>query len=335
MPMMDFQTQQSLQTEIPDPGQETDQRRIWRRRRSAMEWRYQKSKRYVLHRFMKYKLSDTLEYLFEGFLKVLGVYTRGLQNARSIAVKHLEIGFSNLPDAFDGYQILHLTDPHFDTLDDTDRLIAQRIENMEVDLCVMTGDYRRKTFGEYEQVLDPVKRVVDAVQAKDGILATLGNHDPHLLVDELEAMGITVLVNETVTLSKGNEQISFTGLDDPHNYYTLQANEALGAAETGFKIALVHSPEMFDVAERNGYHLYLCGHTHGGQICLPGAIPIIRHLRKGKQYARGNWQFGNMKGFTCQGCGVVGIPVRFNSQSELALITLKRKRSDYLHLGDA
>ena len=71
----------------------------------------------------------------------------------------------------------------------------------------------------------------------------------------------------------------------------------------------------------------LCGHTHGGQICLPGGIPIFTHLYSGRKFYRGLWNYGNMKGYTSPGCGAVAIPVRFNSQSEIALITLKKKRS--------
>jgi hypothetical protein len=88
---------------------------------------------------------------------------------------------------------------------------------------------------------------------------------------------------------------------------------------------LVHSPELFDLAAVNGYKLYLCGHTHGGQICLPGGIPVIRHLYNGKKYYRGLWQYNGMKGYTSEGCGTSGIPIRYNSHSEVTLFTLKQR----------
>ncbi len=333
--MMNFQIQEKFQTEASDFLEETDTRRLWRQRRSAMEWRYQKSIRYALWRFMKYQCADNLERLFEKGLKAFGLYKRGMLTAGNLVVNRQEIHFSNLPAAFDSYRILHLTDLHLDTLEDTGRLVAQKIKGLKVDLCVITGDYRNKMFGKYEHIIDPVRIILESVKAKDGIIGTLGNHDSHLLAYNLEKMGMTVLTNETVTLSRGDEDISFTGLDDPHNYYTPQAKEAMEDTGSGFKIALVHSPEMYDIAERNGYQLYLCGHTHGGQICLPGGIPVITHLRKGKRYVRGLWQVGNMKGFTNQGCGVVGIPVRFYTQSEVALITLKRRRVDHLNRGES
>jgi predicted MPP superfamily phosphohydrolase len=83
---------------------------------------------------------------------------------------------------------------------------------------------------------------------------------------------------------------------------------------------------MFDVAADNGYRLYLCGHTHGGQICLPGGIPIILHLRHGRRYYRGLWHYGRMTGYTGQGAGTVGLPVRFNTQSEITVLRLVRRQ---------
>ncbi|MCJ7615551.1 MAG: hypothetical protein MUO43_03335, partial [Desulfobacterales bacterium] len=114
------------------------------------------------------------------------------------------------------------------------------------------------------------------------------------------------------------------GLDDPHYYYTDQALCALEEECDNFKIVLVHSPELYDMAANNDYNLYLCGHTHGGQISLPGGIPLITHLYVGKKFHSGLWSYSNMKGYTNQGCGVAGIPVRFNTKSEIALITLKK-----------
>ena len=276
-------------------------------------------------RLLHWKFLSRAEQLMEGGFKILRLYDRGFRNAKNIVTHHIRMEFSDLPAAFDNYQILHLTDPHFDTWDGFDEALCEKIKDIEVDLCVLTGDCRRKIFGTYEQILTPIKRLVDAINARDGIIGTLGNHDPCALVDYLEETGMVVLANETATVLRGNDRISVTGLDDPHSYYTEQAKQALEAPVDGYKIVLTHSPELYDLAADNGYHLYLCGHTHGGQICLPGGIPLVTHLRRGKKFFRGLWQYDEMIGYTNQGCGVVGIPVRFNTQSEVALITLKRK----------
>ena len=94
----------------------------------------------------------------------------------------------------------------------------------------------------------------------------------------------------------------------------------------GFKIALIHSPEFVDAAAENGFQLYLAGHTHGGQVCLPGGWPIITHMTRYRRYARGLWRHGEMVGYTSTGVGVSGLPVRFNTRGEVALITLHSSR---------
>jgi uncharacterized protein len=327
MDAMGFYLEKQFRPDTETLGPEDERRRLWRQRRSAMERRYHKSGRYALRRFFKFKIMVRLEHAFGYGLRAAGLYSQGRKNAMHIAVNTLDLHFSKLSASFDGYRVLHLTDLHLDMLNGTAALIYEKIKDLKVDLCVLTGDYRQRTYGKYRQILDPMKKILDAVSAEDGIVGTLGNHDPHVMAGDLEAMGMTLLVNETKIIKRGDEQIGVTGLDDPHDYYTCQAKEALAETPNGFKMALVHSPEMYHAAERNGYQLYLCGHTHGGQICLPGGYPIITHLRDGKKFARGSWQFNRMKGYTNQGCGVVGIPVRFNTQSEVALITLRRRRA--------
>ena len=256
----------------------------------------------------------------------MGLYARGHRNAKDVSVTDVEIPFQNLPKSFDGYKILHLTDLHLDCVKGIENIICEKIKDLNYDLCVITGDYREKIHGTFKQILTPMKGIARAVEAKDGMLAVLGNHDSYLMVDHLESMGIDVLTNETVSISRGKEQIVISGIDDPNCYYTDQALCCLEEEFNAFKIALVHSPELYDIAVKNNYDLYLCGHTHGGQICLPGGIPLITHVPHGRRYYRGLWQCHNMMGYTSQGCGSSGIPVRYNTHAEIALLTLKVKR---------
>ena len=169
-----------------------------------------------------------------------------------------------------------------------------------------------------------MKKLKAGISVKNGIFATLGNHDSYLMVKPMCNMGIKILTNETIQITRNKENISITGIDDVHYYFSQEALTALSNKVEGFKIALVHSPELFDVAADNNYSLYLCGHTHAGQICLPGGKPLITHLSNGKKFYRNVWKYKAMTGFTGNGTGTSGIPVRFNSKSEIALITLKR-----------
>jgi predicted MPP superfamily phosphohydrolase len=144
------------------------------------------------------------------------------------------------------------------------------------------------------------------------------------MVAPMEAMGIRLLINESVVLRRGGDQLRIVGTDDVHYYYTDQSLHALEAARQDFTVALVHSPELYDAAARAGVKLYLCGHTHGGQVCLPGGRPIFKHLRRGRHLPSGPWQHGSMQGITSVGAGTSGIPVRFNSEGEILILRLHR-----------
>jgi predicted MPP superfamily phosphohydrolase len=89
-----------------------------------------------------------------------------------------------------------------------------------------------------------------------------------------------------------------------------------------FKVLLVHTPEIFREAQECGIDLYLCGHTHGGQICLPLIGPVISHANCPREYTRGVWKYRNLQGYTSTGVGTSGVPVRFLCPPEIGLIEL-------------
>jgi hypothetical protein len=230
-------------------------------------------------------LFESLSHLADWCLWAVGLHGRGVRNALAIRLVELEIGFPDLPAAFDGYRILQLTDTHLDELPDLAPRAAELVRGAPADLLALTGDYRGKTKGPYGRALELLAPVVEAAQASDGRLALLGNHDSAEMAAALEGLGLRVMLNESVTLRRGGEALIFTGVDDVHCFYTDQARWALRDAPPGFHIALVHSPELADVAAEAGCRLYLCGHTHGGQICLPGGRPVITHLDRFREFA--------------------------------------------------
>jgi predicted MPP superfamily phosphohydrolase len=265
--------------------------------------------------------------MFFDYLRRFAFYERGFQNASRIVLNRACIEASNLPESFESYKILHITDPHFDSLAGIEDAICELIDGIQFDLCLFTGDYTREMAGVFKHILSRMKKIVDTVDARDGVYATLGNHDSHRMVAPFEKMGITVLINETVSIYRGEEKISITGLDDPHLYLTDQAVDALRAAGDGFKIVSAHSPELYEKASECGFNLYLCGHTHGGQICLPSGTPVVTHLKCGRRFFRGLWKHAGMTGYTNSGAGIVSLPLRYNTQSGVALITLCRGNS--------
>lgn len=256
-------------------------------------------------------------------LRAFGLYGRGRRNALDINLARDTLMLPGLPPAFDGYTILQISDSHLDYLPDLARQAAALVRGLTIDLVALTGDYRGDVRGPYMPSLLPLGDILSTVSASDAQLAILGNHDCADMVAPLEAMGLGVLINEHVSIDRGDTTLHVTGIDDVHHFFSSAAPAALHATPKGFSIALSHSPEAADMAAAAGFDLFLCGHTHGGQICLPGGRPIIKHVCRCRAYAAGTWQCGDMVGRTSSGLGVSGIPVRFNSRGEIALLTLR------------
>ncbi len=301
-----------------------NRRHIWATNRFWMELENMKTRRYGnkgRHRW--YQLLFMLK-TFKILLRLTGLYKMGMQNAANIALNEKSLYFPSLPEAFDGFSILHLSDLHLDGMNGLTERILDIVADSEVDLCVFTGDYRTQVHGIKKPVIQSLQQLVGGIKSKNGFVGVLGNHDDCHMVNSLEKIGIRMLINSTVRLNQGNDQILVIGTDDVHYYYTDQALHALEAADAGFSIALVHSPELFDMAAMMGVDLYLCGHTHAGQVCLPGGIAVLKHLNRGRKYYRGNWQYEGMQGVTNSGAGTSGIPVRFNTKGEVLLLRLHR-----------
>lgn len=312
-----------------DPGRSAGSddpaaRRAWRARRDRLVGRHGRSTPWGFRRFSMWRIIGPLLGPLGRALRLGGLYERGVRNALDIQLTELSLSFAELPPAFDGFRIVHLSDLHVDCLPGTTDRAIELLADIDADLCVLTGDYRRALFGPLDPVLPSMERLVAAVSARHGILAILGNHDSADMAEAFAGLGIRMLINETVTLSRGADALHVTGTDDIHRYYMPEAETALASAPDGFKIALVHTAEFAHVAAGHGFGLYLTGHTHGGQFCLPGGRPILTNLLRHRSYAVGAWQHGDMLGYTTTGTGVSGLPLRFNCRGEVAVITLKR-----------
>ena len=235
-----------------------------------------------------------------------------------------ELAFLDLPQLFDGYRILHVSNTHLDVYPELAEAARKLSRHLETDLLLLTGDIHGRPRTPVAVSSGLLATALGGVRVRDRRVAVLGNHDPVEMVDALEDMGFEVLINRAIVLERGDERVGLPGLDDVNYFYTGAARAALDAPAGGFRIALVHSPEMADHADTAGYALYLYGHTHGGQIAMPGGRPIFTQLRRCRFAASGLWHRDGMTGYTSRGLGVSGPPVRFNTQGEMALITLRR-----------
>ncbi|MBT3380458.1 MAG: metallophosphoesterase [Lentisphaerae bacterium] len=253
-----------------------------------------------------------------GLFRVTGLYERGHRNFMDVRIRHNTVVLPSLPAAFDGYTICHLTDLHLDLDPSLTSVIAERLDGIEYDLCVLTGDYRNGTHGPYDVVLEELAALSPHLASP--VFATLGNHDFLEMAGGLEALGISVLVNERREIERDDEQILLAGVDDPNIYRTDDVARALNGADPSLtKILLSHSCCIYPTAHEAGVDLVLCGHTHGGQICLPGGAAVLSEELTPRWMWNGPWEYKGMKGYTSPGTGACAVPLRLFCPPEITL----------------
>jgi hypothetical protein len=257
-------------------------------------------------------------------LRGLGLYRRGLHNATDIRIHRNEVVIPRLPVAFDGFSLLHLSDLHLDMDAGYPTALIDRLRRVNYDICVLTGDFRARTFGGYAAAVAALARVRPHLRGP--VYAILGNHDSIRMVPGIEALGITMLLNEAVVLERGGASIHLAGIDDPH-YYQVDNLEKAAAniPPDAVAILLSHSPEPYRRAAHAGFDLMLSGHTHGGQICLPGGIALMTNADCPRRLCRGAWRYHAMQGYTSAGSGSSVVGVRFNCPPEITLHRLRAR----------
>jgi len=268
-----------------------------------------------------WKNLDAVGPFLKGALQLSGLYHRATRNSIDYKVEVVTVPLRGLPPAFHGFRILQLSDLHLEGIFDRGKKLKEVLRSLTYDLCVITGDFRFLTFGDYQEALTLMTDLTNAIHCPHGILGILGNHDFIEMVPALEKMGIPMLLNEAVPLKKNGETLWMIGVDDPHWYEVADLPRALDdVPKEAVKFLLAHSTEIIPEACEAGIDYYMCGHTHGGQICLPGHIPILNSSNFSRQYISGGWNYeGRMLGYTSRGTGNSLLPVRFNCPLEITI----------------
>ena len=255
-------------------------------------------------------------------LKLTGLFWRGRANAANVQVRHNDVRLKRLPAEFDGFTLLHMSDFHADMNDGAMRRLEEILPGLSYDLCVLTGDYRGATFGPFDAALACMRPVLALI--KRPVYGVLGNHDTIRMVPDLEAMGVRMLLNECEPIMRGSAKIYLAGIDDAH-YFRVDNIEkaASGISHSAFSILLSHTPEIYRQAAHAGFDLMLSGHTHGGQICLPGSIPITLSSVLPRRFGAGAWKYHEMAGYTSRGVGSSIVTIRINCLPEITLHRLQ------------
>ena len=261
-------------------------------------------------------------HLIKAVLVSTGLYRRGLENARAVRVTHNPVASARLPTPFDGFTLLHLSDLHLDLSEDITQRVLALVEGCSYDVCVLTGDYRAGTSGPYDAALTGMKRLRQVLRGP--VFAVLGNHDSVAMLPGIESLGIRVLMNEFERVEHNGAYIIIAGVDDAHFFRADDVEKAAsGRGQADYSILLSHTPEIYGRAVQAGFDLMLSGHTHGGQICLPGQVPLTLDSDLPRRFGAGAWQYKGMTGYTSRGASCSIIPVRFNCPPEITLHTLR------------
>ena len=256
-------------------------------------------------------------------LQLSGLYSRGVANAISPIVRTIKLSFPDLVPELAGLRILHLSDFHIEGTKGLSKALVPILSKLEPDICVMTGDFRFEDSGPCEPLYPLMQQVIGSIGAPLGIFGILGNHDTSEIAYRLEEMGVRMLINESVEINIEGAPLWLVGVDDPFDYRCDDLAGAMaGVPRDSFRVLLAHAPELYEEAAASGIDLYLSGHTHAGQIRLPGIGSIRHNARCPRAYTFGHWEHGAMQGYTSAGVGCSSLPVRFGCPPEIVMIEL-------------
>lgn len=245
--------------------------------------------------------------------------------ADDFLITQLPIVVPNLDPIFNGYRIVHITDIHMGHWVSPDRLngIIGLINQQQPDLVVNTGDFVSYVVDEYREIMVHAFQTIDA---PDGSLAVLGNHDHwmgHQTVRNILAEGnVHDISNDMFTIKRGNASLHIAGVDDVMVGADRLADVLAKLPEDGPALMLAHEPDFADeTAVTKRFFLQLSGHSHGTQILLPRIGPMLRGTMF-KKYPVGRYQVGDMVQYTSHGVGTHSFRVRINCPPEIVVVTL-------------
>ena len=259
-----------------------------------------------------------------------------------LEVKHLDLYFDDLPEAFDGYRIVHFSDAHVGSFQYDKKAILQRdidsINAQKADMVVFTGDIQNMQPDE----LLPVMPLLSKVKAKDGVYSVLGNHDYSIYIDATEdvkkanikatvdreqQMGWTVLRNDNRVIRRNADSLVIAGEENggrkPSPKLADLEKSLHGVGKGAFIVMLQHDPNVWQekIVPDGRVQLTLSGHTHAGQVSVFG----LRFTQLTAHNDYGLYNQGLQQLYVTSGLGGV-VAMRFGATAEIAVITLHKTK---------
>lgn len=248
----------------------------------------------------------------------------GFAESEWLRVERVTLPLPNLPRAFDGLRLALLTDIHHGPYTELE-FVAQIVRTtlaLQPDLILLGGDYCLRE----RKYIAPCFDVLRNLSALLGVYGVLGNHDYRHGLDDTRAgmrrAGIEELTDRGVWLARGTARLRLGGVDDLW-YGQPDVAAAVGDATREDAVLLLsHNPDQAETLTDRRVGLVLSGHTHGGQVIVPGMTNPFIPSRYGDKYSLGRVEAPATTVYVSRGLGLTGLPVRYNCPPELTLLTL-------------
>ena len=245
--------------------------------------------------------------------------------SEEIDISHHSIRLKNLPDSFEGFKIVHLTDIHhskFVSFNEVFRMV-ELANRQNADAVFLTGDYITWS----KKFIAPVAEALRNLKARFGVFAILGNHDirvdAHGITQALEKAQIKVLRNSSERIDLKGDSLWIAGVDE---YSYGQSDIAKAIREVPLsqpRILLAHNPEIVSEAAGHQVDFVLAGHTHGGQIKIPFMRSLNVVTQPSQEFLEGFVRSGKTQMYISRGLGKVVIPVRIFCPPEIPVFYLQ------------
>ena len=250
-------------------------------------------------------------------------------------VRKVEIASPNLPQTFDGYKIVHISDIHSGSWNPNGKQMKRMVElvnSQNADVVCFTGDLVTNNHSE----IDPFFDLLQQIRATDGVFSVLGNHDYSFLmssrdtlqrlIEKEQNLGWRLLLNENEKITRGNDSIAIIGVENvgrPPFPHVGDLPKASQGTEGMFRILLSHDPTHWreEVIPNTDIPLTLSGHTHAGQLDLP-FLSLSRSMYP--EY-RGLYTEGEQSLYVNAGLGFTFFPIRIAARPEITVIQLVAK----------
>jgi predicted MPP superfamily phosphohydrolase len=257
----------------------------------------------------------------------------GTKGRHQLEITHRTFAIRDLPDSFVGMRMVQISDIHL--LEFTEAWFLERVVNevnaLNPEIVLLTGDFVSRSPRIYQYAWKAAglcAEILSQLKTQERY-AILGNHEaaigPSHVIEPLKRIGIPTLVDSYVALERGYDRVWLCGSDDATRVPDL--GSALPPSPRAPMILMCHEPDYADTFAKDPrfalVDLMLSGHSHGGQVRLPVAGPLILPAL-GRKYVEGHFQVGHTQLYVNRGIGTVGLPLRFDCPAEITHFTLTR-----------